>query len=727
MTLEPSGFDIDVSTINPRLYDFQKAIVKWAVKRGRAAVWSDCGTGKTLVQLEWARLVGGRALILAPLAVARQTIEEAEKLGLRVPYVRTPNEWDISHRIAITNYERLGAFDECKIDAVVCDESGILKSFSGATRGKLIARFQSVLYRLACTATPAPNDYRELGNHAAFLGIMSWQEMAAMFFVHDGQSGNDARNAQWRLKGHAADDFWRWLVSWGVFIRKPSDIGFDDTRFKLPPLTIEEEIVKADVTQEGMLFATRMQGIGDRSRIRRATLETRIARAAELIRGDKKQWIAWCGLNDEADRLAELLGDECINVSGDDEPEEKAEALFRFAHGTPRVLVSKVKIAGLGMNLQNCARQVFVGIGDSYEQYYQAIRRSWRYGQTEPVKVSIVVSEIEERIVANVREKELAAERMAEEMVKRMSDLEKAEIHGTAREEASYKRDSASGDGWKMALGDCVDVLKEIGNAAIDFSVYSPPFSNLFTYTNSPRDMGNCRGEEEFFKQFTFMVRDLLRVTKPGRLTACHLSQLPAMLSRDGWIGLKDFRGAVIRCFTDNGWVHHGEFAIQKNPQAQAIRTKARGLLFVTLKRDSTLLRPALADFVCIFSKPGENAVPVIPDVTNEEWIEWAQGIWTGIRETEVLQVREARDEKDEKHLCPLQLDVIDRLVRLYTNKGETVFSPFAGIGSEGYQAILRGRKFIGVELKESYWRVACENLKLAVRKSKEGELFSEA
>lgn len=725
-----AGIDIADADINPNLFPFQKAAVKWAAKRGRAALWFDTGLGKTRMQLAWADLLtrdGGRALILAPLAVAHQTVAEAAKIGVPCKYAKTESE--ATGRITITNYERLDAFTG-EYRAVVLDESSILKSFDGSTRSALIERFADTPYRLACTATPAPNDHLELGNHAQFLGIMTRQEMAAEFFVHDQQAGDGNRghkSGAWRLKGHAEDAFWKWLVSWGVFVKRPSDIGFDDDGYNLPPLEILADTVDVDKPSPGHLFAAPLHGIGDRLAARRDTITERVQKAAELIIAEPhEQWLAWCGLNDEADELVAAVPG-AVQVAGNDEPEVKAERLLAFARGEIRVLVSKVKIAGFGMNFQKCARQVFVGVNDSYESYYQAIRRSWRFGQTRPVRVHVVVSSLETEIVSNIKRKELEADKMSEEMVKRMADLETAALHGAYKDENPYKRNKSEGKSWTMYLGDCVDVMREMPEASIDLSVYSPPFSSLYTYSASVRDMGNCHGEDEFFKGFSFCVAELLRITKPGRLTACHVAQLAAMASRDGFIGLKDFRGRVIDAFVAAGWIHHGEAAIDKNPQAQAIRTKTKGLLFVQLRKDSSWMRPALADFLLIFRKPGDNAVPVHPDdVSNEDWISWAHPCWTGINETDTLSAREAREEKDEKHICPLQLGVIDRAVRLWSNRGETVFSPFGGIGSEGYQSILRGRKFIGAELKESYWRAACRNLAAAEAKSAEGSLFAE-
>lgn len=282
------------------------------------------------------------------------------------------------------------------------------------------------------------------------------------------------------------------------------------------------------------------------------------------------------------------------------------------------------------------------------------------------------------------------------------------------------------GDGWTLVNGDCIEAMPEcLAEASVDLSVYSPPFISLFTYTASERDLGNCASAAEFFTHFGFVMRELLRVTKPGRLTAVHVAQVPAMLERDGYIGMKDFRGDTIRAYIDNGWIYHGEVCIDKDPQAQAIRTKAKGLLFVQMRKDSSWSRPAMADYILLFRKPGENAVPIQPDITNDDWIHWARPIWYGIREGDTLQVVEARADEDERHICPLQLGTIERCIRLWSNPGELVVSPFAGIGSEGYEAVRLGRRYLGVELKPSYFDIAVRNLRTAEHAKAQRSLFS--
>jgi DNA modification methylase len=282
------------------------------------------------------------------------------------------------------------------------------------------------------------------------------------------------------------------------------------------------------------------------------------------------------------------------------------------------------------------------------------------------------------------------------------------------------------GNSWTLINGDAVDEVAAMQGDSVDLSIYSPPFISLYTYTASERDMGNCASASEFFEHFGFLIRELLRVTKPGRLTCCHVAQVAAMLERDGYIGLKDFRGDTIRAFQANGWIYHGEVCIDKDPQAQAIRTKSKGLLFVQMRKDSSWSRPAMADYILIFRKPGENTTPIQPDITNDDWIHWARPIWYGIRESDTLHVAEARGEDDERHICPLQLGTIERCIRLWSNPGEVVLSPFAGIGSEGYEAIRLGRRFVGVELKPQYADVAVKNLNAAEAARGQGTLFAE-
>lgn len=284
-----------------------------------------------------------------------------------------------------------------------------------------------------------------------------------------------------------------------------------------------------------------------------------------------------------------------------------------------------------------------------------------------------------------------------------------------------------TGDGWTLVNGDCVETMgAELQSDSVDLSVYSPPFMSLYTYTASEKDIGNCSSRQEFFDHMRFVIQELYRVTKPGRNTCCHIAQVTSTKATHGVIGLIDLRGMMVQAFIECGWIYHGDICIDKDPQAQAIRTHSKALLFVQLKKDSSWLRPALADYILVFRKPGENAVPIHPDLTNNEWIEWARPIWYGISETDTLNVAEARENDDERHICPLQLGTIERCIRLWSNPGDLVLSPFAGIGSEGYQAVKLGRRYFGVELKESYAVTAVKNLQNAERLKTQGTLFAE-
>lgn len=697
------GRSIDPSEVNPLLFPFQRDLVRWAVRKGRAAIFADTGLGKTFMQIEWARLIGKTTLILAPLSVTKQTIREAAKLGVEVRYSRGE---PTGCAIEISNYEMLDRFDPADYDAVVLDESSILKAMDGKTRVKLTEFFARTPYRLCCTATPAPNDITEIANHAEFLGAMSRSEMLSAFFVHD---ADESARGGWRLKGHAEEPFYRWLASWGMSVRKPSDLGYSDEGYDLPPLTIEPRWVEADYRPEGSLFHMGLHGITDRSNVRKATLTQRVESTVDLVKSRPGQWILWCGLNDEADALARAIPG-AVNVQGPDSPDFKADALERFQSGDIDVLVTKAKIAGYGMNLQNCCQMAFVGLSDSWEAYYQCIRRSWRYGQTEPVDAFIVLSDAEEDIYHNVMRKEEDATIMRERLIEHAREYEQEEIAGVGHDYV-YETAEREGDTWKIMLGDSCERMVEVATESIDLSVFSPPFLSLFTYSPTERDVGNSHGEAEFYEHFGVIIDELYRVTKPGRLACCHVQQVTSTLASDGVIGIKDFRGGVIRAFQGHGWDYHGEVCIDKNPQAQAIRTHSKGLLFVQLHKDSTWSRPALADYIVIFRKPGDNATPVVPDMTNDEWIEWAHPIWYGIRESETLNAAEGREDKDEKHIAALQLETVERCVRLWSNKGETVFSPFAGIGTEGYVSVKHGRRFVGIELKRSYFDAACKNL----------------
>lgn len=429
------GFD--PGPIATHLYPFQRDVVEWACRRGRAAIFADCGLGKTAMQIEWARQVaghsGGRVLILAPLAVAEQTVREGARFGVDITYSR---DGQASGDITIANYEMLDKFDPEEFAGIVLDESSILKAFNGKTRNAIIEAFASAPYRLACTATPAPNDHMELGNHSEFLGIKTRTEMLAEYFVHDGGT-----TQKWRLKRHAETIFWQWVCDWAVMIKRPSDLGYDDAGYELPAMDMQEVVVEVnddDARASGFLFAQAALTLSEQRATRRGTLAKRVSAAVELVASDPdRPWLIWCELNDEGDALESAIPGS-IQVQGSDSHEAKSDRMLGFAEGRYRVLITKPSVAGFGMNWQHCAREIFVGASHSYEQTYQAIRRCWRFGQRDEVIVYVIRAETESAIVANFKRKESDAERMSDAMTASMRDLQTSTVRRVEREWNEY-------------------------------------------------------------------------------------------------------------------------------------------------------------------------------------------------------------------------------------------------------------------------------------------------
>lgn len=407
------------------LFDFQKSLCEWAIRKGRGAIFADCGLGKTPMQLVWAQNVvrhtNSRVLILTPLAVAQQTIEEAEKFGIKAK--RSSGDLSNGSGIVVTNYERLHHFDPADFSGVVCDESSILKSFDGARRGEITTFMRKMPYRLLATATAAPNDYIELGTSSEALGFLGHMDMLNRFFKNDLNNSATGRMRgeviKWRLKGHAEVPFWRWVCSWARAVRRPSDLGFDDRAFILPPLNEIEHLVEADSLADGMLFALPAVGLKEQREERRRTVRERCERVASLVNPTGDPALVWCHLNDEGDLLEELIPD-AVQVSGADSDDAKEEKLSAFAHGRARVLITKPKIGALGLNFQHCRHVTFFP-SHSFEQYYQGVRRCWRFGQTRPVQVDIVTTEGERGVMRNLQRKADQADAMFSRLVAEMN------------------------------------------------------------------------------------------------------------------------------------------------------------------------------------------------------------------------------------------------------------------------------------------------------------------
>lgn len=430
---EPSGFDLTERELNPKLKPHQRAIVRWALRRGRAACFADTGLGKTVMQLEWAwnifQRTGNRVLILTPLCVVEEFVKDADLLGY---HVHTDREFKKDGRsgVYVTNYEMLPHYLEGirdgYFDGICVDESSILKHYDSKTRNLIINTFRDITYKFSASATPAPNDYMELGNQAEFLGVMSMAEMLSMFFIHD-----SGETSKWRLKGHGERRFWEWLASWAVVIQKPSDLGFEDDGYILPGLEINEIVVPSHHSVEDN------STLSGRNEARRLSIDERVTAAAALMNADQDQWIAWCNLNDESAKLvASIAG--AVEVKGSDKPTQKEERMRSFSAGKSRVMVTKPSIAGFGLNWQHCSKMVFVGLNDSYEQLYQAIRRCYRYGQSKVVTVYLVSSELEGAVRENILEKERKAQVMISQMVGHMRDFTRREVVSLESEKSEY-------------------------------------------------------------------------------------------------------------------------------------------------------------------------------------------------------------------------------------------------------------------------------------------------
>lgn len=433
----PSTGIADGFSVPASLFPHQSALTAWAIRRGRAAIFADTGLGKSRMQLAWAdavhRHTGRPVLILAPLAVASQTVEEGVALGMGILHCKDSTQ--VGPAINITNYDRLHRFDPDLFGGVVLDESSCIKHHDAKTLRTLLDAFRSTQFKLCATATPAPNDWTELGTHAEFLGVCTRQEMLAEFFTHDGGD-----TSVWRLKGHARHLFWQWVSQWGAMVRKPSDLGFDDSAYNLPPLHLHEHTVSTEMPLGGMLFAMEAQTLSERRTARRMSIEDRVSECAEKVNTDMQPWVVWCDLNDEGDALRQAIPG-AVEIRGSDDIETKEQRLADFAAGRIRVLITKPSIAGFGLNWQHCARMAFVGVTDSFEAYYQAVRRCWRFGQTRDVHVHIFASSAEGAVVANLKRKERDAKAMAESLSAETREAVLAQVRGTTRHTNTYNAD----------------------------------------------------------------------------------------------------------------------------------------------------------------------------------------------------------------------------------------------------------------------------------------------
>jgi DNA modification methylase/superfamily II DNA or RNA helicase len=744
----PINTDLNTQTINEdHLFDYQKFILTEAIKRQRYAVFADCGLGKTAMFHAWIRrilpaLQGKKVLIITPLMVLNQTLDEEEKFyherTIEDIHEKSIEDWakNGKSQVAITNFEKFYEKKELygNVAAVVLDESSILKNGDGKTRTGIIETTRGIPWKLACSATPAPNDREEYASHATFLEyVRSNNEFFSMFFVNSDEG--------WQIKPHGLEAFYQYLSSWSVYLRQPEHYGFNDNLAKLPKPIFETIMLEWTDEQKKMLTNLH-KGALDRkhflimlSKGFYKDAEGKIVNVANnkiattlniLAENKNKPAVIWVTYNYEQEMYLEAFKQTNYNVaeiSGATQEEQRVRIIEDFRAGKYDVLISKPKLLGFGLNLPFVTVQIFSGLTDSYEQFYQCVRRSHRFGATEPVKVYLPVTNAEKHILSNVMHKkdtfEFDSNKQETDFIKNLqNDLNQFFNlpYETKTTDAANRTELKQGRDWQLFRGDSIKILQTLTPESIDMALFSPPFANLFTYSNNIADMGNTRDHTEFYLHFEFFLKGLYQAMKQGRIVCCHLSQLATLKSRDGFVGLHDFRGDLIRLFQRHGFIYFGEWCIAKSPQMQAIKEKVRSLSFAQLEADRLGSKPGLNDYILIFKKPGEasNKVNDSSGPSRDEWINWATGVWADIKDTDTMNVRGTKGEDDVKHICPMNLQVIRRCIRMYSAPGELVLDPFNGIGSTGVIALEKGRKYIGIELKEEYFDAAVANLEEA-------------
>ena len=742
---ENTGFEVDRNILNSGMFEYQKDIVQIALKKGKYAVFADCGLGKSFIELEWARVVNEYTkkpvLLLMPLEVCHQTLNEATKYNFTGEVRFITNQDEIFNGVNITNYDKLEKFDCDVFSGVVLDESSILKNYTGKTKQLIFDKFKNTEYKLSATATPSPNDNMEILNQAEFLDVIRSTEALSEWFI------NDTMNfGGYRLKEHAKEDFYRWLCSWSCSIDKPSDLGYSDEGFILPELKIDEVIVSSNNLEntEGKLFRVpEALNATNFNKEKKMSLENRLQWTMEKVNNSKEQWVIWCETNEEAEILAKNIEDS-FEIRGATPEKTRLEQVGLFLNRKLKVLISKPSIFGYGLNFQNCFNTIFFGLSFSYESFYQAVKRFHRFGQSHPVNAFIVIGENEKSMLNIINEKKkqhLVLKEKMRENVKKYQDLE----FGKSKEfKIDYESHEFKTQKMRLINGDCVEEIKKLADESVDFSIFSPPFSSLYIYSDSYRDMGNCKNDDEFIKQFEYLIPELYRILRTGREVAVHCKQLVNYAGTSGMAGLRDFRGDLIRAFIKYGFAFHSEVFIWKDPVIEMQRTKAQGLLYKQLRKDSSYSRVGMPEYLLIFRKWGDKTKEVPVDWKTQKnfdlpkWQEYASPCWEStpseqdfefyrwmdIRQTNVLNGKIARENEDEKHICPLQLDVIERAIEMWTNPDDIVFTPFLGIGSEVYQALKMGRRGIGIELKESYYKQAIRYCQEAANNEEQLELF---
>lgn len=748
------------------MYRFQQHCTRLALLHGRYALFEGCGTGKTIQQCTWAKEVvnhtGGAVIGLAPLAVVEQTIELMKGFGIEV--IKWSTEMCQTHELApaiyITNYEQLDNIPAELFIGVFLDESSILKSFTGATKKQLIETFKNTPYRLSCTATPAPNDLNEIGNQAEFLGILDAQDMRAKWFVRDEGMNN------YRLKGHAKPDFYSWMRTWCVMFHRPHDIGFPMVGYDLPDVKYFSIDIKTKGRDDGLLFNKGHVNATTFHKEVKLTMEDRLREVAAVANASDEQFIIWIEQNDEGKMLRKLIPG-AVEVSGSDKVHVKTGNLLGFAQKKFRVLITKGDIAGFGMNYQQCRNMIFANPSFSFETIWQCICRIVRFGQKQQCNIWMVAPDTMENVVANYQ----AKERQYFETLAEMNNGINGQRYGLV---TSYDFHEVKTDQYWLMKGDTVIESKRIPDNSAGLIIFSPPFSSLFTYSNYIHDMGNNPSHKAFFEQYRYLLEEDYRILQPGRLLITHVKNLGVYKNSSGYTGMYDFSGEHRRAVEAAGFKLQCIITIWTDPVLEMQRTKTQRLLYKTVTSDSSMSGVGMPEFLYVFKKWDGNQDEWEPvtslnrqNFTLDMWQEWASpvyrenlmsyekhdlvntilamkaenfrlkygcndglpthwydDVWFDIKRTDVLNGKEGTDQGDEKHIAPLQLEVIRRCIKMWSNKGETVKTSFLGIGSEAFVAVEEDRKAIGIELKDSYFDTSVKNLRIAVSKKHQTTLF---
>lgn len=726
-----SGFEVDINTLNPKLFLFQKFCVHRALKYGKYAIFSGTGTGKTLMEGSWSfevvKFTGKSVLILAPLAVSGQTFEICESMGIDI--FRCSTETDYSKAgIYITNYEQLDNLPESfirNLAGVALDEGSILKNPDGVYRNKLISTFKLTPYKSVFTATPSPNDPMELGSYSEFLYVMPYNEVLAMYFVHDA-----GKTQEWRIKKHARKEFWKFISSFAVMFQVPKDIGFDNTGFDLPPLNIIEKQIVTEKRNNGSLFNDMAVSATTFGKELRLTKNERLDQVAEIVNASTENFVIWIKHNSEEEYLKKLIPDAVV-VTGSDSTEEKEKNLLGFAKNMFRVLISKTKICGFGMNWQNCHNTIYASPDFSFEAVYQSIRRFLRFGQQFAVNAWLITTDTMQNVTETFKRKQ----KQFDEMQAEMTEASNESLYVDRLGKLTRKFKEVKTKNFMYQLGDSVQLIRKLERDSVGFSIWSPPFPTLYVYSNEIEDMGNSKDFKEFFTGFNFLIPDLNRVMMPGRNVAVHCMDVPIQKGKEGYIGLRDFSGMIIESFQKAGFIYHSRVTLWKDPVTEMQRTKALGLLHKQIKKDASMCRVGIPDYLLIFRKEGDNPQPIIHQDKNQTlpnylpvsmWQKYASPVWMDIDFGDTLNSKAGKDKDDERHIAPLARPIINRALHLWSNEEDTILTTYGGIGSEGAEAIKLKRKAILFELKESYFNEGVQNCLNAEKIKSQKTLFNE-